>query len=194
MGEMPTPDIDERFIFKARFGPKIVRMLNADGHIDVAHKMGLESLKITLLDSRTTEIEQINDEGERFISRTRWAIVLATAKVKAPDGSIIECDDISCANDRDKFVKAPGFEVAVAATRAIKRALASACNITEKYISPDAKEPTREFVDMQLTKDRDEDNEKRPDLPEEVLRKPDIRPSIESIKQRASSGDQFDIS
>lgn len=190
----PKPIVEERFVVKPRFGPRIVRMLNADGHIDIAHKMGLVSLKTDLLHKWVEEIEQTNDENEKFVSRTHWCIVRVTATVKAPDGrSTITCDGISCVNDRDKFVKQPGYEIAVAETRAIKRALANACNITEKYISPDAREPTRETIDMPLPKS-DEVDEK-PGLPADVLRKPDITPPIEGIKQRDSNpGDQFDFS
>jgi hypothetical protein len=190
--EIPTPDINERFIAKPRFGPKIVRMLNADGHIDVAHKMGLVSLKTTLVEYKVEDIESENEEKERFISRTRWATVIVTAKVKAPDGSIIECDGMSCVNDRDTSVKKPGYEVSVAETRAMKRALASACNITERFIDPKGDAPTREFVDMPLRKD---ETDEKPGLPDDVLRRPDITPPIKNLKPRmyTGGGDQFEI-
>jgi hypothetical protein len=195
----PIPQIEERFVVKIRFKGKrpgestLVRMLNADGHIDAAHKMGLISLRSEILERWIEETEQTNDESEKFISRTRWCIVKVTAQVRSPEGGVITVDGISCTNDRDKFVKQPGYEVVVAETRAIKRALANACNLTEKYISPDSEEPTRETVDMPLPT---EEKKETPDLPPDMLRKPDITPPIDGIKQRdgGKPGEQFDFS
>lgn len=191
----PQPVIEERFVVKPRFsgkgGTKTIRMLNADGHIDAAHRMGLISLTTEIIDRWNEDTNQTNEENETFVSRTRWCIVRATAVVFAPGGGSITATGISCTSDRDKFVKQPGHEVAVAETRAKKRALADACNITERFISPDNTEPTRETVDMPLPKDEDKDNEK-PGIPQDMLRKPDITPPIEWIKARESGG-QFDV-
>lgn len=190
---VPQPIIEERFVVKPRFsgkgGTKTIRMLNADGHIDAAHRMGLVSLTTEIIDRWNEDSNQSNDEGETFISRTRWCIVRATAVV-SHGGGTITATGISCTSDRDKFVKQPGHEVAVAETRAKKRALADACNITERFISPDNTEPTRETVDMPLPKD--EDTEK-PGIPSDMIRPvPDITPPIKNIKVRESGG-QFDL-
>jgi hypothetical protein len=198
----PVPVIDERFVVKAPFRStkpggktKHVRMLNADGHIDVAHKMGLIRLSTEVLERWVESSEQTNDDGEKFISQTRWCMVKATAVVKSPkgQGEPIMAEGTAVAHDRDKFVKQPGYEVMVAETRAIKRALSNACNITDKYINPTEETPTRETVDMPLPPD-DFDDEK-PGLPADMLRRPDITPPVSSIKPRdpSASKEQFDI-
>jgi hypothetical protein len=195
----PVPDIDERFVVKAPFRStkaggktKFVRMLNADGHIDVAHKMGLIGLETTVLERWVESSEQTNDDGEKFVSQTRWCMVKARASVKSPTGETIVADGTAVAHDRDKFVKQPGYEIMVAETRAIKRALSNACNITDKYINPEEGEPTRETVDMPLPPD---DFDEKPGLPSDMLRKPDISPMVSSIKQRdpSASKEQFDL-
>lgn len=137
--------IDERFIFHGKFKDKLghtkkVRMLNADGHVDYAHQKGLVSL--------TTEYTRWT-EGDKD-NLTRWCIAKATAIVMSDKGGTVTATGISCVSDRDRFVKDAGREVEVAETRAKKRALADAANITEKVITPEGKEPARETVDTPL--------------------------------------------
>jgi len=145
----PEPKINPRFIYTTKFrsgklGGKIheVPALNADGHIDYAHQVGLKSVGTELI-SR----EKVDDlDG----NTTWWATVQVW--IKLSDGR--QASALSCCSSRDPRVTQPGYEVAVAETRALKRAIAVVCNITEELINPTSKEPTRETVDVPLDEDR----------------------------------------
>ncbi len=185
---MPTDAaIDERFIYKVHFRDKKtgrlnpVRMLNADGHIDYAHKKGLVSL--------TTEVISRWAENEGKSNETRWCIAMATAVVMGDKGGTVTCTGISCVNDRDKAVKQPGYEVEVAETRAKKRALADAANITERLISPEGKTPTRETVDQDL-ESGDEIDEPERKIPQEVRKQAPVIVAPDGLKPTT---DQFDL-
>ena len=97
-------------------------------------------------------------------SSTRWCTV--QVKVVMKNGTFAE--GIACVSNRDKFVKQPGYEVAVAETRALKRAIATVCNITEAIINPEGQKPTRDFVDMPVKQDDIEEM----DIPADIKRSP----------------------
>ncbi len=152
-----TPTINPRFIVRPRFGKITVPILTADGHIDYAHQVGLISSSTQIINQERT----VEDDG----SVTRWCTVKVTIccnDVKDIEGKKkITVDGIACASTRDKFVKEPGYEVAVAETRALKRAIAVAYNITDLIINPTGTTATREFVDLPFRKgviDEDEDD------------------------------------
>jgi hypothetical protein len=147
------PEIKDRFIFRPRFKGTPVPILNADGHVDYAHQIGF--------DWSNTKIIEMHSEKEEDGSVTRWATVKVTVSIGGKKAS-----GISCANTRDQFVKQPGYEVAVAETRALKRAIALAANITEDIINPKGKLPTREFVDMPI-RETDIDD----DIPADIKKK-----------------------
>ena len=137
----PVLEIDPRFIYKVtRLNKKTKRYehipaLNADGHIDYAHRLGLDWIKTQIVSENLVQ----GADG----SFTHWVTVKATVYIRGT-----EFTGMACSNSR--VVKEQGFEVAVAETRAIKRAIAFACNITEKIINPGGEIPTREIVDMPL--------------------------------------------
>lgn len=147
--ENNPPRINPRFIYTTKFRNKIGKIveipdLNADGYIDFAHQVGIGCINSTLI-SR----EMYKDENGNV---TWWA----TVKVEVVMKSGIKTAGISCCSSRDPRVTQPGYEVSVAETRALKRALALATNVTEKVISDALKEkqseyaehkPRREFVD-----------------------------------------------
>lgn len=143
--QRPEPKINERFIYNLSFGGKrlgekkrVIRDLNADGYIDYAHQCGLKEIRSFLLERKLVE----DAEG----NQTWWATVHVT--VTMLDGT--SSTGLSCASSRDGRVTMPGYEVAVAETRAIKRAIAVVCNINEEKISPLEDTPTRDTVDMPL--------------------------------------------
>lgn len=169
---LEAPTIDPRFIYQVtRKNRRTMKYetfpaLNADGYVDCAHQMGLGDVKTEIVDIETTH----GSDG----SVTRWVTVQATVNVA---GRVVT--GLSCANSRK--VTEPGFEVAVAETRAIKRAIAVACNITEKVINPGGEIPTREIVDLPL-----EEPEHDPDIPENIR-----KPMSDIID--ADGGAQFEV-
>lgn len=166
------PIIDPRFIYQVtRKNRRTMKYetfpaLNADGYVDCAHQMGLGDVKTEIVDIETTHD---TDGGV-----TRWVTVQATVNVA---GRVVT--GLSCANSRK--VTEPGFEVAVAETRAIKRAIAIACNITEKVINPGGEIPTREIVDLPI-----EEPDHESDIPESIK-----KPMSDIIE--ADGGKQFEV-
>lgn len=157
------PKINQRFIYTLKFragrlgSQKETVALTADGHIDYAHKVGLKEVHSELI----TRERQEDPSG----NITWWA----TVKVIITLENGIIASGISCCSSRE--VSKPGFEVSVAETRALKRAIAVACNITEELISPSAKEPTRETVDIPLDEDTMEDNAfSHVEVPKEIVK------------------------
>lgn len=149
-GEPAVPRIKERFIYTAPFRDRKrpgrvtkVRILNADGHIDYAHQKGLKFVGAEMVDRWEELVEDPRTGTKRSV---KWCIM--RARVVMADGT--EAWAHSCVSSEDNFVNQIGREVEVAETRAKKRALADAANITEEVISPDAATPTREAVDMGL--------------------------------------------
>jgi hypothetical protein len=157
MTEKKKPEIDPRFVYQVTRRNRRTNKtetapaLNADGHIDYAHQIGLDCVTTEIVDNVTTE--------DRDGGSTRWITMKATVSI---NGKLFT--GFACANSRK--VMEPGNEVALAETRAIKRAIAVACNITEKVINPSGKIPTREIVDMPL----DEHDEEEHDIPSEIKR------------------------
>lgn len=166
------PSVDPRFIYPLSFrNRKTGRIetrpdLNADGYLDYAHQIGLVSVESELLRYTT---ETADDGG-----MVRWATVRVTVVV-----GNITATGLSCTSNRDRFVKEPGYEVAVAETRALKRALAIAANVTEKVINPSGTVPTREIVDVPL----EEPQEPERKIPDELKKSPDD----------ISGADQFEV-
>lgn len=167
-----TPKIDPRFIYLVtRKNKKTMKFetapaLNADGHIDYAFQLGMGDVLTEIVDLQTT---QDPDGGT-----TRWVTVKATVTIGDRT-----CTGMSSANSRR--VSEPGFEVAVAETRAIKRAIAVCCNITEKLINPDGATPSRDMVDLPL-----DQPEPEPEIPQHIR-----KPMSEVID--ADGGQQFDV-
>lgn len=175
-----APVVSERFVIQTKFNnkgkPTIVPILNADGHIDIAHQIGLISLTSRIIRQWSVEKPAGVDEYENpKTDVTNWVEVEAVAVVKgSKPGETITANGFCCANDRDRFVKSPEYLLAVADTRAKKRALADACNITEAMINPKGKSATRETVDIPLV-----DNEEDPAIPQEIRKNiPDIHPPL----------------
>lgn len=178
------PRINTRFIittpFKNRRSGKIekVPLLNMDGHLDIAHQYGLISLTSKIIREWEVKVPAGQDEykNDKF-DITAWIEVKATAIVRSPDGlGTIITDGYCRANDRDRFVKSPEYLLAVAETRAKKRALYQACNITEEMINPGGTAPTREAVDLPIIDDSDESS---PEIPSAVKKnRPDITPGL----------------
>jgi hypothetical protein len=202
----PTPifSVNERFVVKVPFrnrttGKKtITRILNAEGYIDYAHQIGLIKLETKIvkhwIEEKIVKV-LVRDENNKpvvpeiytdVIEKTRWCIAKATCvvfrqgvdKQKRPifPEDCITATSFATANDRDQFVRQPGYEIQVAETRAKKRALADACNLTEKQISPDDSEPTREAVDMPLP--NMEIGPASDGIPSDMKRVPDITPPL----------------
>jgi len=139
--------------------------------------MGLVSLTTKIVDEWRERIPSGEDEhGNPKFDDTWWVRVQATAVVanpKSPNGTT-RVTAYNTTNDRDRFVKSPEHLIAVAETRAKKRALSDACNITEAMIHPDGKEATREAEGLPIVAPGDED----PDIPGDVRRKADISPPL----------------
>lgn len=183
-GKKP-PVIDQRFIIRTPFKNKrtgkttTVLILNFDGHLDVAHQMGLISLTSKIVDEwKDTIPAGTDEEGNPKVDTTWWVRVQATAVVVGPHGRDITATGFSTANDRDSFVKKPEYLLAVAETRAMKRALYNACGITEAMFNPDGKVATRESVDLPL---HDDDVDEPTAIPSDVRRQPDISPPLRTI-------------
>jgi len=188
--------INPRFIIQTPFKNKKtgkterVPILNFDGHLDVAHQMGLISLTSDIVDEWKEEIPAGYDEQNLPKIETSWWVrVKAQAIVMGPNGRTITATGFNTSNDRDSFVKKKEYLLAVAETRAMKRALYNACGITEAMYNPNGKEATRESVDLPLHPG-DEDE---PDgIPEEVRRKPDISPPL-TTRTPTHPSDDFNI-
>jgi hypothetical protein len=166
--------INPRFIYnvtrKIKKGLKweyiITPALTADGYIDCAHQMGIGNVKTEIVDLETTH----DPDG----GITRWVTVMATIEVA---GRTVT----GLASTNSRNVQTPGFEVAVAETRALKRAIAIACNINETVINPSGEIPTREIVDLPI-----EEPEPESEIPEHVR-----KPMSEIID--ADGGPQFEV-
>ncbi len=156
------PPIDTRFIYPiSRFDKKTrkyetVLALNADGHIDYAYTCGFDSISTEIVN------EQIIEGADG--STTHWVTVKATVSVKGR-----QFNGLACCNSR--VVSTAGFEVAIAETRAIKRAIAIAYNITEKKINPGGIKPTREIVDIPLDHHEHELNDD--EIPDSIRKSPE---------------------
>jgi len=137
----PMPEIDPRFVYRfTKFNKKSKIYethlgLTADGHIDYAYRCGMEKIITEIIEEKFVE----GVDG----STTHWVSVKATVYIRG-----VTFTGMSCSNSR--VVQEPGFELAVAETRAIKRAVAIACNITEKIINPGGETPTRDIVDLPI--------------------------------------------
>lgn len=168
-----SPSINSRFVYFAKRYNKnlkkfeFIPQLNADGHIDYAHQFDLGDIKTEIIDTDTyTDV----DGG-----RVRWVTVKATVII---DGRTVTGMSTECSRN----VQQIGFETSIAETRALKRAIAFACNITEKIINPEGETPTREIVDMPLDNPLDEEENK---IPTEKT-----KPAMDVIN---SSDEQFDV-
>lgn len=167
----PEPTIDKRFVYPiTRFNKKTkkydtVLALNADGHIDYAHACGVNNIITEIVNEQIVEGA---DGGS-----THWVTVKATVFLHG-----VQFTGLSCCNSR--IAQTAGFEVAIAETRAIKRAIAFACNITEKKINPEGIAPTREIVDIPL-----DDHETDVDeIPESIRKTPE---------EAFSDSEQFEV-
>lgn len=192
-----TPVINPRFVIKTPFRNRktgkttYAYILNSDGHIDVAHQMGLVSLTTEIVDEWCNRIPAGLDENNspRY-DETWWVRVKATAVVvnpKSPTG-VTTVIAYNTSNDRDRFVKSPEHLLAVAETRAKKRALSDACNITEALIHPEGTEATREAEGLPIT---DSSLDDEPNIPGDVRRTlPDIRPPLSREVTHPSGGPQ----
>jgi len=205
MEKTMSPVVNQRFVIKTPFKGKMgkttyAHILNGDGHIDVAHQVGLISLTTEIIDEWKTEVPAGLDEYNNPKTDVTWWIrVKAIAIVvnpKSPTGTTTTTGYCT-ANDRDRFIKSPEYLLAVADTRAKKRALADACNITEAMINPDATEATREAEGIPMSRLDDDDE---PNIPKEVRKNvPDIRPPLSrEISHPGSAGlkpaqEQFQI-
>jgi hypothetical protein len=181
--EKRKPVVNPKFIIHVPFRDKKtgkinrVPILNHDGYIDIAHQFGLISLTAVILRQWETSVPAGKDEyNNDKVDVTRWAEIQATVVVKGEEpGETITATGLSCANDRDKFVKLPQYLIAVAETRAKNRAIASACNVTDDVINPSGKGPEREAHDLPPIPTGDEEE---PDgIPQEI-RRPDITPPL----------------
>jgi hypothetical protein len=154
----PILEIDPRFIYKiSRLNKKTKRYehypaLNADGHIDYAYRSGLDGIKTEIISENLVQ----GADG----SFTHWVTIKATVNIFGKTFM-----GMACSNSR--VVQEAGYEVAIAETRAIKRAIAVACNITEKVINPSGSIPTRDIVDIPL------EEEPSHEIPHEIIRAPD---------------------
>jgi len=170
------PRLNPRFIYTSKFRSKLgkvteVHDLTADGHIDYAHKIGIDRLVSTLISH-----ERIVTDGE-----ITW---YATVRVEVQLKNGMCASGLSCCTSRDQRVTQQGFEVAVAETRALKRAIGVACNITEEMISNafmaqsvEPTRPTREFVEEPLDET---------EIPEHLIK------PFEHLN-RDTEGDQFKV-
>jgi hypothetical protein len=155
-----------------------VPILNMDGHIDIAHQMGLVSLTADIIDEWKQEIPAgVDEENNPRVEIVWWVRVKATAVVCGEHGSIT-ATGFSTVSDRDRFVKTPENLLAVAETRAEKRALARACGITEATYDPESKVAHREDVDLPIVHPGDDDE---PEIPQEVRKKPNITPPLSHV-------------
>ena len=180
--------VNQRFVIKTPFRNRntgkttYAYILNSDGHIDIAHQMGLVSLKTRIVSEWRDRVSAGDDEhGNPKFDDTWWVRVQATAVVvnpKSPSG-VTTVTAYNTSNDRDRFVKSPEHLLAVAETRAKKRALSDACNITEAVIHPEGKEATREAEGLPITIG---DAEDEPNIPRDVQRRaPDITPPLTRV-------------
>jgi hypothetical protein len=188
----PTPTINPRFIIQVPFRDSrtkkvnFVPVLNHDGYIDYAHQVGLISTRTEIIEQRVEETPSGTDElGRPKVDRTRWCTVRVTVEVESPRGKI-SAQGIASVCDRDKWASRQlGMEVAVAETRAEKRAIAKACNITEAVINPTGENPTRETVDMPIQRADIEE-------PEEIPK--DVRTTPPPQLPQGSETGEFDFS
>ena len=196
--------VNQRFVIKTPFRNKrtgkttFAFLLNSDGHIDVAHQMGLVSLTTEIIDEWCERVPAGLDENNqpRF-DETWWVRVKATAVVANPASptGTTTVTAYNTSHDRDKFVKNPEYLLSVAETRAKKRALSDACNITEAMIHPEGTEATREAEGIPITGDDDDE----PRIPASVRKNvPDITPPLSSQKPHPSAKpqagkEQFDL-
>ena len=206
-GSQNGAKINPNLIYVAKFGNRktgktdSVPMLTLDGYIDYAHQLGLISLTteiVKIWDERTPAGLDENNQPKESV--TRWCIVKAIAVIKGGiKGDNITVTGITCVNDLDKFVKNPGGEIAVAETRAKKRALAGACGITDDMIAIAVEEkkkapigqtrfPKRETVDAPLETDYGDDGE---GIPSDVKTTPNITPPLTSTPIREGEGFEF---
>lgn len=187
------PVVNQRFVIKTPFRNRstgkttYAYILNSDGHIDVAHQMGLVSLTTEIIDQWKEEVPAGVDENNNpRMDVTWWIRVQATAVVanqRSPTG-ITTTTAYCTAHDRDRFVKSPEYLLAVAETRAKKRALSDACNITEAMIHPEGKEATREAEGLPIDGGADDE----PKIPGDVRRNiPDITPPLSRDITHASA-------
>ena len=220
--QISAPEVNKRFIVKVPFNNRrtgrvtMTNMLNAEGYLDYAQQCGLVKLDAKIIERWTEDsVVKIQDRDENnkpipgtfkdVVQKTRWCIAQATCVVLRsgvshtkrpilPEDTIVAVAHAS-ANDRDQFVKQPGYEVQVAETRAKKRAIADACNLTEMQISPDADSPTREAVDMPLPKT--ETGAMGDGIPGDMKRQPDISPPLHGEVTHPADGsseeEQFTI-
>jgi hypothetical protein len=186
MSEGKAPVLQQRFViqvpFKNRKSGKTTHtpILNFDGHLDYAHQMGLISLSSELVREWEISIPAgLDEQNQPKREITRYALVKATAVVRnqKSTGGITTSTGYGCAQDHDTFVKSPEYLVAVAETRAMKRALYNACGLTEAIISPEGKEATRESVDLPLHPG--EEDEPSNEIPSDVRR--NVTPAIPGL-------------